>query len=375
MRKLIFAAAQAVFCILFAAALPGIDPYIPDVSGEYVYYRDNTFSRKSYIGFLYYDEATYAARYYAPGDREKQLPEKSVGILFSVDPLSDHMEMTGERFLDTITPDDTDIVNYLHDMVYEFNARRQKAGNISPAEVALEKNFSEQGAVVKDDFMQFGGYVSMLYDYAVPLFNLKRISASNGEVLLEAVTAGRLVSSEDNSFYDFTGFPEVLKDSSDKQKLSVPAEKKKYTVNISDTVQEITLDSLWTQSSGNVWALGDDAVLSVNVIFIPEDIKETFSDVLQRNMILSAQNSYSAWEKLDFSASSSSRTRMSLSSYYYQNKTGVVLRDFKIITKISEDKFGYVSMTVFDDSYVKNRAYFNQTLKTYTIVNSAQQAP
>src|SRR5574344_1815344 len=108
---------SAVVCASFctAFALPGVKAYIPDSSGEYVYYRDYSFERESYAGFLYYDDGTYGARYFAPMDREKQLPDKSVEILFSIDPKADSVKMTGERILSTLTPDDDDIVNYLHD--------------------------------------------------------------------------------------------------------------------------------------------------------------------------------------------------------------------------------------------------------------------
>ena len=92
MTKRFFAfvfASAALFFEVFA--LPGVDSYLPDTSGEYVYYKDNTFARESYIGFLFYDESAYSARYYAPANTEKMLPEKDVAILLSVNPNSGYM--------------------------------------------------------------------------------------------------------------------------------------------------------------------------------------------------------------------------------------------------------------------------------------------
>lgn len=53
----------AIQIFLFVAnslfALPAVSRQIEDASGEYVFYRDYSFTRESYIGFLFYDEATY----------------------------------------------------------------------------------------------------------------------------------------------------------------------------------------------------------------------------------------------------------------------------------------------------------------------------
>jgi len=67
---------------LFAAALFAAANLfaLPDASGEYVYYRDSSFNRESYIGFLYYDDSTYEARYYAPPT--ESLAEKNIDMLF-----------------------------------------------------------------------------------------------------------------------------------------------------------------------------------------------------------------------------------------------------------------------------------------------------
>ena len=363
MRKLfLFIAFSCIGTALFA--LPGVSSYIPDASGEYVYYRDYSFKRESYIGFLYYDDGTYAARFYAPLDSEKQLPVQEVGILFSVDSSADHVEMTGERFTTAITPDDTDIVNYLHDMMYELTARRSKVENVTPETVAESKTFLDRGLAVNDDFMQFGGSVTILYDYLVPIFNVRKIISSEGKDLLRIVTAGLLVSSADSSFNDFSGLIEPLLDANEGEKISQKSEKQTYILNRPNAVQSVTLDSLWQPSASNVWMFGNNALCSMNIISLPDSEKQKFLDVLQRKLLLGTEESYSVWDRLAVSVSDS---KISVAGYYYQNKTGAVTKDFKILTKLNDSEYGYINMTVFDSCYRKNYAYFDEILNSYTV--------
>lgn len=178
-----------------ASALPGFSPSVKDVPGEFVYYQDRTFERESYIGFLMYDEKTYSARYYAPSDKKAGKPELNVTIYFTVDPAENHIELTGEKIISSRTPEDSEIINYIHDMLYELSARRIKAGDIPDK------------AAVHDDFMQFGGSVTVFYDSCVPLFNIRRIESASEKIEFSVVTAGQLRSSEDKTFAEFKGFP------------------------------------------------------------------------------------------------------------------------------------------------------------------------
>ena len=153
-----------------ANALPGITQRIPDSSGEFVFYADKSFQRTSYIGFLYYDESTYALRYYAPADPKAKLDEKNITLYFTVDPAADHLELTGENITGTNDLNDTDIINYLHDLFYEFTARRQKTA-------VTEK------LVVSEEFEQFGGLVKIVFNPQVPMFNIQEIVDANGTAL------------------------------------------------------------------------------------------------------------------------------------------------------------------------------------------------
>ena len=78
------------------------------------------------------------------------------------------MDMTGEMIMTEVDPnseDDVDILNYLHDIIYEFSSRRIKA---DPVEAEA---FS-----ISQDYEQFGGKVSVCFDSLIPLFNIKSIT-------------------------------------------------------------------------------------------------------------------------------------------------------------------------------------------------------
>ena len=57
--SILFGLVLLVAALTPVAAFPGIQSYLKDESGQYVYYRDYTFPYEAYVGFLHYDEGTY----------------------------------------------------------------------------------------------------------------------------------------------------------------------------------------------------------------------------------------------------------------------------------------------------------------------------
>ena len=157
-------------------ALPGFKPFLPDLNGEYVYYKDNTFERESYIGLLCYDENTFQLRYYAP--KSSNLPEKIVATLITVDSSQNFMDIVGENVIvaDYASEDDVDIVNYLHNLMYDFSAQRISLGKLTPQTENYKNNISlqENGLKVSADLPQFGGDVYINYDCVIPFFNVSK---------------------------------------------------------------------------------------------------------------------------------------------------------------------------------------------------------
>lgn len=346
--------------LLSATAFPGIKTYLPDYSGQYVYYRDYSFEYEAYIGFLYYDEGTYAMRYYAPqfpetstvqraGSERSGIP-KTIEILFTLNPDVDYTDMTGERFLTNISGTDTDIVNYMHDLVYELSARRRK----------LDEEIVSSTAESKEDFSQFGGMVTMEYSFDIPIFNLKQITSADGMPLFEIVTVGALAFSDDPSFSQFKGFPAPL---NDKQR-SFTSKKKTPDTEIKYNSQKIKLDNQWIQAAENMYMLGNEAVLVLSdfpASAAPNGSKMML-DTFCRTFSLSSQDTYAEWGSRKVTATKNS---VAVEMRYYLPLENSVTRDFKIIKKNKGGDYSVMSLTVFDNAYKTNRSYFDAIVESF----------
>lgn len=261
MKKSITFLSALLFSLSSIFALPGFSPAIPDTSGEFVYYKDTTFQRESYIGFLVYNQETYCARYFSPEDKTKNLKEKSITIYFTINPDSPYMELTGEKIDGTYTAEDTEYINYIHDMIYELNARRIKAGNISlksfSHKYSSSKNknsfMEEYGTIVHDEFMQFGGSVTEIFHPLIPLFNLKKIVDSNQNDVFYAVSIGAINNSTDDAFFNFKGFQNQQEDFHSFSPKTDAKPKK-----ISSNFQTITVTDQWQTLLENMLSKTND---------------------------------------------------------------------------------------------------------------------
>jgi hypothetical protein len=353
-----------IFCLVFfaprdASPFPGVIPYLPESSGNYVYYRDYTFERESYIGFLQYDEGTYAARYYAPASGE--LPADEVGILFTVDTAKSITELTGESFTTQIvTSDHIDIVNYLHDLVYEFSSRRRK--------IPPWTKSNTRTVFANEQLYQFGGDVVMRYDYYVPVFNLSSITSAQNQ-LFAVVTQGQLSSQSDVSFSAFTGMnlrgtkTTALKLSPNEAPLSV-------------TVEDCTvlLDAQWQQpvpEMPNLLVIGDEALFTLNIFSMlpPENGSEQDAsydalDYLTRDLLLSVDGACIDIRNAVIERNAQS-FKISAAYLFFEQDARVI--DIKILRK--KDSLAYaVTLSIFEAAYNANKAYFDR------IAQNAQKA-
>ena len=330
MKRIILALTFIFIASFSAFSLPGAKQYIPDPSGEYVYYRDRSFKNEAIVGFLFYNESTYAARFYSPADEKNSTPEKDITIYVSVNPESKAgMEFTGEKIQGATSEQDTEIINYLHDLFYEFTSRRQKENLDS-----CKKINSQQ------DFHQFGGNVSILFNPYVPIFNIEEIKEANGQSIFSMETAGHLVSSTDESFSLFKGIEGLPKDKKRSFKKT-----KSQEIAAEFGSQKITLDSMWKQSMENLWILEDFAILSMTTMTVPEEQKNHAMDTLLRRLCQSTDL-----------------------SYFYQPESENVTRDFKIITQNKNNStISLLTLTIFDSVYQKNRSYFTKILESYKV--------
>ena len=350
-KKSLIAFSIFIFHLSFFYALPAITPSVPDFSGQYVYYRDTSFERESYIGVLYYDETTYAFRYYAPatGKGKSFKPEKNIHILFTVDSEKTDLELTGERILSTIQPDDTDIINYIHDFFYEMTKRRQNAGEISESKSEYQ------------DYAQFGGSVTLYFNPLIPIFNLERIESVSKKTILQIVTAGQLISAEDQSFAKFTGFEEKFKDKTHKFKKDKKAKTLdvNYKANENSSELKAKLDSSWSAAAENFYTLGNLAVFTVNEVTSP---MENQIAVLKRRLLLGNELVYPNWQsqKIETKANGTLFTQVS-----YHAETDSYTYDFKFLREIDPKTVGLYTLTVFAGAYEPNKKYFNAILASF----------
>lgn len=359
-----------VLSVLPLFAMPGFDSYIPDASGQYVYYRDYSFTRESYIGILTYDEATYQIRYYSPEDLTASLPQKEVALLLTVNPDADFWDMTGERILTTILPDDDslDIMNYLHDILYDFSSFRNKLFDLSPEdeEYVWGKDFWENGYKTKQNYPLFGGDVTISYDCLIPLFNIKEIIAPDGSVAFSCCTFGRLQSSDDKSFDNFKGFKEYdFSADSRKSKIYKKAKSLKHTSGN----HTVTIDKNWQtdSESDNFCTLNEDAVITM--LSVPKfDQNQTKNDFFTiRSYLTSLLYSYINLDKCELRFDSKMNAYR-IAKESFQPKDGGqsnYINTIEMLTRADTGGFDYFSMIVFKKSYAENTAYFDKIVKSY----------
>ena len=349
MKKLILSILTSILLTAAAVALPGFTSFIPDSAGEYVYYRDSSFTRESYVGILAYDDSTIQIRYFAPQDDTAMLPSKEIAILITVDPKSDFWNMTGEKIISTILPDtdDTDIVNYLHDLLYEFSARRISAGAVESDKLTLDQ-----------DFAQFGGKIALTFDARIPLFNIRTIANEKGEKVFDCVTIGTIKSSEDKSFEGFNGVsapkPSVTKETRKTAKSKVCKFENR----------QVTLDENWEQRMENFWTLGNDSLITMSELPKVSENKLLNDLYVQRKLLESTEGSYTDFQNCEIIYTQAKDSYKLIStSYFPESEINVCIT--KILTRNKEDGFDYFSISTYQEAYLKNPSYFDKIVKSY----------
>lgn len=360
-----------IFFVLTASifAMPYFSSFLPDNSGEYVYYKDNSFVRESYVGFLYYDDSTFQLRYFAPEDKINFLPEKNIVLYVTVNPQKENLEMTGELISSTILPetDDSNLVNYLHDIFYEFTSRRIKTENVNPNDenYVFNGNYDEDGLKIHTDFLQFGGNVTIIYDAMIPLFNIKKIIGEDGNAILECATIGQLKDSNDTNFSDFKGFPpEQEKSQNSKQTIK---KAKKQTQNFEN--QTISLDENWSSKMENFWTLGDESLITLTKIPELNADEKLNSLYILRKLSESSNSNFVDFQDLEILYDKKKNQYKITSKNYLPEREKQIITT-KILTKDKNSTdFYYFSISVYDFSYSQNRAYFDKIIKSYKIKN------
>ncbi len=356
-----------LFCLITPCfAMPGFNPYIQDKSGEFVYYRDYTFSRESYIGILEYSESEYQIKYYAPAIPSANLPEKTIALLIKINPKKNYMEFTGETTLKGVSnnPEDIDIMNYLHDILYEFSSRRIKMENVSPSnpKYVLNKDFYKNGITVSDEYEQFGGKVKIVYDCIIPFFNIKLITDSSGKTLLECATIGCLDNNSDKTFdnfkpVDLTTIPTKL------EKLNSKAKAKKVNFDGAN----LTLTDEWQSNSENFYTFKDESVAILSTVNVNAQDTDFVNVVLIlcRTLISSSKNNITNFKDISFIINDKAGEVKILLTHYNEllTKEAIILK----ADKTDKSKIHYLGLITTYYAYSKRVSYYEKILKSYKL--------
>jgi hypothetical protein len=362
------AASCLVLLPFFAFAAPkpatagdALARYPAAASGEYVIYRDNTWKRPTWVGFLCYDDSTYGAFGITPETKS------NVAVLFRCETVDGKLTLTGQNVISQITQDDVPMVNYLMALLPDLFAWRQAApkdGKVIAAQPSSVAQTSSAVAPVRSDLLppavqlalvteRFGGAVSVEFAPETPLFSVRALTSAAGKPLLSLERAGRLDSDGEASFFSFTPRPEVKAGAG----LTLAATRKAAPRTVDGV--KLKLDDQWTAVADNTFFLGNAAVLIVDTLDLSA-FKASSGDLplaLTRRFSLSSPVSWADPNALRVSGTAA---RFVIENRFYDPELGTQNRDFKLCLPAKDGKTVVVAnLSVSETAYQSNRAYFD----------------
>ncbi len=311
-------------------------------SGDYVVYRDYTWEKATWIGFLYYDDSTYGAFLVTPESGSK------VSLLFRVETVEGQMILTGQNIISKITQDDVMAVNYLMTLLPDMYAWRLSAGTVKTDRPPLLPPLVSK-VLVKPEF---GGEVVLNYASEVPVFNMQDMVSSAGKPVLSLARMGHIQAGEEESFFGFVPVPELKEGAA----LSVPSSRKSEVKTVDGV--KVNLDDQWTMVADNTFFLGDAAALIVDTI----DLTEQKID--QKNLPVSlvrlfSLSSKSSWALPPSLSVTGTAKKIRIANTFYDMTTGAANRDIKLCMPLAKGKCTIISLSVSETAYRANKAYFD----------------
>ncbi|MBQ5780581.1 MAG: hypothetical protein IIW10_01355 [Spirochaetaceae bacterium] len=330
-------------------SLTNLKERIPTQSGEYVYYRDYSFTNETYVGIILFNSTTVSLRYFSPDVAEGA---KDIELFVTLKEDAKGIEIAGERFRNPLNPADSPKANYLHTFLYDVFELRQSVNS------RITENTLRHAATME----AFGGEVTVIFDSFVPIFNLRRILASGGKSVLELVAMGQVLDENDPSFSAFKGInlPKAPKGT----KLdSKPAEQK-----VDGGFFTLSLPQDWVANPGlpNCWLLGNDGVINVDYITgdMPNDYTpfEFFCRLMLRNDMESSTDLSKILMRKDGTSLFLVQDRMLLPD-------GKLTRNFTSIRKIDKSTFAIMNCVILASTYEANSEYFDGIVNSFKVKN------
>ncbi len=352
----LIALASVCLCAEPSAASDAFSRYQSPESGEYAVYRDYSWKRPTWVGFLMYDESTYGALLVTPASGTR------VSVLFRVEASGDRMILVGQKNLLKPRQEDVPAVNYLMGLLPDMYAWRQAArGAAKPADAKAKAAIASRDpsallppAVSVDlDIAAFGGAVTLTWAPEVTVFNLHSIRQAGGAPMLALARTGRIAPDGDHGFFSFA----PPQSPSAGVTLAVPASRAREAKTV-DGVR-LNLDDQWTMIADNTFFLGNAALLVVDTLDLrllgiapdglPLSLARRFS-----------ASSGSAWaDPAEFSITGES-ARFRIDGLFRDVESGRENRDVKLCIPSSDGRrCVVVSLSVSETAYRANRAYFD----------------
>lgn len=330
------------------------------VSGDYVVYRDYTWEKPTWIGFLYYNETTYGAFVITPETGA------NVSLLFSAEILDGKMVLTGQNIISRITQDDVLGVNYIMRLLpdlyswrmgpdsaaFTVNAPTVTTGAVA-GKAAVRSSLLPSLVTQKRNLPSFGGDVSLVFAPEIPVFGLRGITSAAGKASLELARMGRVQSGGDKEFFAFKPMGAVKAGTV----LSVPASRKSESKTVDGV--KLNLDGQWTMVADNTFFLGDAAVIIVDTLDLSlmQIPRENLPLSLVRLFSLSSQSSWTTPSELSVSGSAK---KFRIVNLMYDVESGSLHRDIKACIPGADGKTcAIVSLSVSETAYGANAAYFD----------------
>jgi len=328
--------------------------------GDYVVWRDRTWSNPTWVGFLYYGNGAYGAVAMTPSTGA------SVGVLFNTEVKDGKLDLVGQKVMSPLRSEtDVLLVNYLMTLLPRAYGWRA----LAMASATTDTVIAREGSVprspllpptgaVSDDLAEFGGAITVRFAPEVPVFALRSIEGTDGKPILELERAGRASDGSALAFYMFTPAPAAKAGAG----LALDPARKAAPVAIDGL--SIPIDSQWSAVADNTFFLGSAAMLVVDTIDLAEAglDRASLPLALVRRFSLSSDGSWAIPSELSVTGN---RDRFIVSNLFHDAETGTLNRDLKLCVVLAGGKrCAVVSLTVSETAYRASAEYFDAILRS-----------
>lgn len=322
-------------------------------SGEYVVYRDYSWTEPTWTGFLRYDDSTWGAVLVTPSKNSR------ISVLFRTEQAGDTLVLVGQNIISKIGPGDVEGVNYLMGLLPDLYRWRKSVDGSTCADDPLVQRLSGRSILlpapcrIERRVPLFGGDVLLLWMPEVPVFNLHSLTAPDGSPRLALERQGRISSGGDNEFFDF----DLLPQTGSPPDFELAPERKEEVLTVDAVL--LNLDSQWTKIADNTFLLGNTAIIIVDA-FSPEEAGLEPDNLPLALYRLFAVSSGDTVLRPGSTEMTGDRHRFRIESVFYDRQSGLDNRDIKYCIVSSDNKIcTVVSLTVQNETYIRHASYFN----------------